>query len=239
MVELVSIVLYNLDKGGNMKNGKLIVVEGACDGIGKSTQYTLLKERLESDGKVVVNHHFPTYEEVQGTFATNYLKGEYGNPNELSPYFINNLYALDRSITWLTKLKKAYEEGKIILLDRYTTSSLIYQSCLIEDIDKKKEFIDWVVDYEYNKLGIPKPDLVIFLTADFDLVMQMKEARKVNDGVSNDIHESNNEFMKKVYDSALFVADYLNWDVILCDQDGQMKSIEDIHEEVFKRVKAL
>ncbi len=222
-----------------MNKGKLIVVEGACDGIGKSTQFALLKEELENAGEEVINHHFPTYESAQGEFATNYLKGEYGNPKELSPYFINNLYALDRSITWQTKLKQAYEEGKTILLDRYTTSSLIYQSCLIEDKDKKKEFIDWVVDYEYNKLEIPNPDLVVFLTADFDTVMELKRARKENDGVANDIHERDEQFMKKVYESALFVADYLNWSKINCDNKDGMKSIEDIHDDVMKLVKTL
>lgn len=217
-------------------NGKLIVIEGACDGIGKSTQFALLKEELEKEGKVV-NHHFPTYAEVQGTFATNYLKGEYGLPDGLSPYFINNLYALDRSITWQTKLKDEYESGNTILLDRYTTSSLIYQSCLIDDVDKKKEFIDWVNDYEYNKLGIAKPDMVIFLKADFNTVMDLKNKRKENEGVMNDIHEKHLDFMYKVYNSALFVADYLNWDVVNCDINGQMRSIEDIHKDIVKLVK--
>ena len=222
-----------------MERGKLIVVEGACDGIGKSTQFALLKERLEKDGIEVVNHHFPTYESSQGAFATNYLKGEYGKPSELSPYFINNIYALDRSITWQTKLKQAYEEGKTILLDRYTTSSLIYQACLISDLEEKKKFIDWVVDYEYNKLGIAKPDLIIFLTAQFETVMKMKAARKENAGVSNDIHERDIEFMNKVYENALFVANYLGWNFINCDVDGKMKSIEEIHNEIYKLVRKL
>lgn len=216
--------------------GKLIVVEGACDGIGKSTQFSLLKEALEKD-EIVVNHHFPTYAESQGSFATNYLNGDYGLPSELSPYFINNLYALDRSITWQTKLKKNYEEGNTILLDRYTTSSLIYQSCLIDDSEEKRKFIDWVNDYEYNKLGIPKPDLVIFLTASFDTIMDLKSKRKDNEGIANDIHERDIDFMKKVYDNALFVAYYLNWDIINCDKDGKMRSIEDIHSDVLKLVK--
>ena len=219
-----------------MNKGKLIVVEGACDGIGKSTQFALLKEYLENEDKVVINHHFPTYDEPQGAFATNYLKGEYGNPSELSPYFINNLYAVDRAVTWNTKLKGAYEDGEIILLDRYTTSSLIYQSCLIDDKEEKKKFIDWVVDYEYNKLGIPKPDMVIFLSAEFNSVMKMIKNRKENAGVSNDIHERNEEFMNKVYENALFVADYLGWDYVNCDENGDMKSIEDIHNEVRKLV---
>ena len=222
-----------------MGKGKLIVVEGACDGIGKSTQFALLKEKLENDGNLVVHHHFPTYDEEQGVFATNYLKGIYGKPYELSPYFINNLYALDRAVTWRTKLKKAYDDGETILLDRYTTSSLIYQACLIEDEEEKKEFIDWVVDYEYNKLGIAKPDIVIFLSAEFESVMKMKAARKDNPGVQNDVHERDDEFMNKVYENALFVAKYLNWSFVNCDANGQMKSIEYIHEEVCKLIESL
>ena len=222
-----------------MNKGKLIVVEGACDGIGKSTQFALLKEKLEKDGKIVVHHHFPTYESSQGEFATNYLKGDYGNPKDLSPYFINNLYALDRSITWQTKLKEAYDNGDIILLDRYTTSSLIYQSCLIEDEEEKKLFIDWVNDYEYNKLEIPKPDLVIFLKADFEVVMDLKSKRETNDGIINDIHERDNSFMKKVYDSALFVSNYLSWSEITCDSNGTMRSIEDIHNDIVKEINKL
>ena len=57
-------------------------------------------------------------------------------------------------VTWKDKLKDAYEKGNIILLDRYTTSSLIYQSSLMDDYYEKKDFIDYVMDYEYNKLGI-------------------------------------------------------------------------------------
>lgn len=220
-----------------MEKGKLIVVEGACDGIGKSTQFDLLRKSLEQEGKEVSNHHFPSYGTIQGAPVEKYLKGEFGQPSELSPYFINALYANDRGITWYTKLKELYEKGNVILLDRYTTSSLIYQSALIEDIDEKKKFIDYVTDFEYNKIGIKEPDNVIFLHAPFDLVTEMRNARKQNDGVTNDIHESNIEFMKKVYESAMFIADYLSWDKIKCNDGNKMRSIEDIHEEIFQLVK--
>ncbi len=219
------------------EKGKLIVIEGACDGIGKTTQYEMLCKHLTDDGYEVFNHHFPSYNTYQGKPVEKYLKGEYGTPNELSPYFVNSLYANDRGITWYTELKQLYEQGKIILLDRYTTSSLIYQSALIEDIQKKKEFIDYVIDYEYSKIGIKKPDNVIFLHAPFDLVTEMRNARKQNDGVENDIHESNLEFMKKVYESAMFVADYLSWNKIQCNNDNKMRNIEDIHEEIYNLVK--
>lgn len=216
-----------------MSKGKIIVIEGACDGIGKSTQYNLLKEKL---GDRVITHHFPSYDSYQGKGVEEYLKGNYGDVKELSPYFVNNLYAYDRGVTWQTKLKDKYEDGYTILLDRYTTSSIIYQSCLIEDLEDRKKFIDYVVDYEYNKLQIGKPDEVIFLTAPFDIVTKLRNERKVNDGVQNDIHEKDLDFMKKVYDNAVFVADYLDWKIIDCVENEKFKEKEEIHKDICKKL---
>ena len=220
-----------------MKKGKLIVIEGACDGIGKSTQFQLLHDKLKSEGNNVFCHHFPSYGTFQGAPVEKYLAGEFGQPNELSPYFITALYANDRAITWHSCLKHKYEDDSTILLDRYTTSSLIYQSALIENLDDKKDFIKYVVDFEYNKIGVKEPDNVIFLHADFELVTKMRQARKQNDGVANDIHERDLSFMKKVYTSAMFVAEYLNWDMVKCDDENGMKSIDEIHEKVYSLVK--
>ena len=221
----------------NKNIGKLIVVEGACDGIGKTTQFTLLGKHLEEDGNNIVSHHFPSYDTYHGLPVEKYLNGEYGSTSELSPYFINSLYANDRAIAWYTELKKLYDQGNVILLDRYTTSSLIYQSALIEDIEEKKKFIDYVIDFEYKKLGLKEPDNVIFLYAPFDLVTEMRNMRKQNDGVANDIHERDLTFMKKVYDSAMFVADYLSWDKVRCNNGKQMRNIDDIHEEIYSLIK--
>ncbi|MCR4581233.1 MAG: hypothetical protein K5666_01835 [Bacilli bacterium] len=224
---------YNLGK----TNDRLIVVEGACDGIGKSTQFQTLCDHLKQDGKEIVNHHFPSYGTIQGAPVEEYLKGNYGKPSELSPYFVNSLYAMDRAVTWNTILKPQYEEGKTIVLDRYTTSSLIYQSALIKNLEDRRDFIDYVVDFEYNKLGIKAPDKVIFLHAPFELVTEMRNARKQNDGVQNDIHERDLDFMKKVYYNAMFIADYLNWEQVQCDDANKLKSIEEIHEDVYRRVR--
>lgn len=212
--------------------GKLIVIEGACDGIGKTTQYKLLKKYLEDKGYNVCSHHFPTYDSKQGKLTEYYLNGDFGNPSDLSPYLVNSIYAVDRSITWNDKLKAAYDKGDIILLDRYTTSSLIYQSSLFDNEEDKKAFINYVTDYEYNKLGIKKPDKVIFLTADFDLVSSMRSKRKGNDGVKNDVYERDSKLMKKIYDNAMFVSDYLDFDTLKCDLNGSLRSIEDIHNEI-------
>ena len=120
------------------------------------------------------------------------------------------------------------------MLDRYTTSSLIYQSSLMDDYYEKKDFIDYVMDYEYNKLGIKKPDKVIFLTADFNLVTDMRNKRKSNDGVKKDVYERDIKLMKKVYDNSMFVAGYLDFDVVKCDLNGNLRSIDDIQDEIRK-----
>lgn len=216
--------------------GKLIVIEGACDGIGKTTQYELLKKRLVNDGNSVISHHFPSYGEYQGVSVEHYLKGEYGSPDSLSPYFINNLYAIDRAITWHTKLKNEYKDN-IILLDRYTTSSLIYQSALIENIEERKKFINYVIDFEYKKLGIKEPDLVIFLDAPFDLVSDMRKKRKQNEGIKDDIYEKDISLMKKIYENAIFVAEYLNFSKVSCNNGNEMRSINDIHDDIYRLVK--
>ena len=220
--------------------GKLIVIEGSCDGVGKSTQYKLLIDRLISDNeKVITTHHFPSYGTYQGRPVEEYLKGNYGKISELSPYFVNSLYAQDRAITWITGLKQEYENGGIIVLDRYTTSSLIYQSSVIEDKNEREEFINYIDDYEYNKIGIAKPDLVIFLHAPFELARELKGKRKENDGIKNDIHEKDLEFLKNVSDTSISIANKFNWRYIECIKDNKMRSIEEIHEDIYKAVKEI
>lgn len=223
-----------------MNKGKLIVIEGASDGIGKSTQIERLEQHLKADGVKIATHHFPTYYSYQGKGVEKYLAGDYGTPSELSPYFVNTLYAYDRAVTWRVKLKELYQKGQTILLDRYTTSSLIYQSAPINDKRAKKDFLDYVIDFEYNKLGIQKPDVVIFLYAPLDLVTKMRRERKENAGLANDIHERNLEFMQRVYDNAMEVAKYLGWTMINCatSDDKKIRSIEDIHAEIYAKVTA-
>ncbi|MBQ3142868.1 MAG: thymidylate kinase [Bacilli bacterium] len=220
-----------------MKKGMLIVVEGSCDGIGKTTQFNLLCERLKKEGHDVVNHHFPTYNSYQGAPVEKYLKGDFGKPSEISNYFVNSLYAVDRGVTWYSKLKKDFDSGKTIILDRYTTSSIIYQSALIEDEEEKKEFINFVNDFEYNKIGIKEPDLVIFLHVPFDIATKIRNERKQNDGIENDVYERDEELLKKVYKSAVFVADYLSWDTIECSENENMREIKSIHEEMYNKIK--
>lgn len=217
--------------------GKLIVIEGSCDSVGKSTQYKLLVERLMRDSNnVITTHHFPSYGTYQGRPVEEYLKGNYGKISELSPYFVNSLYAQDRAITWISGLKQEYNNGGIIVLDRYTTSSLIYQSSTIEDEEDKDKFIDYVYDYEYNKIGLPVPDLVIFLYAPFEIATALKKKRNSTLRCTDDIHERDSEYLKRVSDTSISIADKYNWNYIDCTKDGEMRSVQDIHEDIYKVV---
>ena len=217
--------------------GKLIVMEGACDGIGKTTQYKLLKDHLERDGVEVVSHHFPSYNTPEGHPVEMYLKGELGNPKDLSPYFVNSLFAIDRAITWQKKLKPAYEEGKIILLDRYTTSSMLYQSSIYGSMTDVEEFVNYVSEYEYEKLQIAKPDLVLFLYAPFEVIDDYIKNRKSNDGILHDIHEQDKQYLRNVCFNSMMIADTLDWELINCGKDNRFDSPENIHEKVYQKVK--
>lgn len=220
-----------------MKNGKIFVIEGAGDGMGKSTQLFMMQECMKKENQEFFSHHFPSYGTFHGKPVEEYLNGNFGSSKELSPYFVHSLYAQDRAIAWLTILKPEYDKGKILLMDRYTTSSLFYQAANIDDIEERKRFLDFAQDYEYNKLGVKEPDAVLFLYASFDLINDMRNKRIGNDGIQQDIHESDLEYMKKVYDNGMFVADYLNWEMINCESNNVMRTIEDIHEDVYTLIK--
>lgn len=215
----------------------LVVIEGACDGIGKTTQFNMLIDKLKKDGIKIYTDHFPSYGTVQGARVEKFLKGEYGNPGDLSPYFVNELYAYDRFYTWENELKKYYDDGYLILLDRYTTSSIIYQSVFIKDKDEKNKFIDYVIKYEYEENKIKKPDLVIFLKAPYDLVRKLKNNRIDNEGIVNDVYEKDDILMEDIYNNAIYISNYLNWNIVDCSDGDTFKDKDAISEEVYRLVK--
>ena len=149
------------------------------------------------------------------------------------------LYAIDREYVWRNYLKKYYAEGKTILLDRYTTSSFIYQTLKCKDEDEKKDMIAKMKAYEYYNLGIGEPDLVIFFNGDFDTLTKLRLARETNDGVQKDIFEKSVDTQRKIYESAQFVSNYLKWSTVNVTKDNEMRSREDIHEDVMRLVRKL
>ena len=216
---------------------KLIVIEGVSDGVGKTTQVKELYKRLVNSGKEVVYHHFPSYGSVGASLVEEYLKGNLGKREDIGPYAISSFYAMDRFYTYHNELKYALDSGKIVLLDRYTTSNLIYQGSLFER-KKRDEFLDYITDYEYNKLGLKKPDLVIFLKLDKSIAKELRKNRDT-DGVEGDINEKDNVFLDKVYDNSLYVADKYNFKIIECSKDGVLRSIDDISGEIYSIVEGI
>ena len=215
-------------------NGKIIVIEGACDGVGKSTQLGLLQKYL---GESCITHHFPTYGTSGASAIETFLRGDYGPKDEIPDELIQNMYALDRAILWQTKLKREYEAGKILLLDRYTTSSLIYQTLKCSDDEAKKDRISQIKAHEYGYLKVGEPDLVIFLNGDFDTLTKLRLARSDNDGIQGDVYERDIETQRQIYNNAQFVSNYLRWYQVMVTEQDRMRSAEDIHAEIKRLVR--
>ena len=223
--------------------GKLIVIEGACDSVGKTTQSDYLMNRLKEDGKTVLFHHFPTYDEdglpVDPEVRKLMDKDDPTYKNS-TPYEINKVFANDRKTVWDNNFKPVFDNpDNVLLFDRYTTSSIIYQSSKMSNQEDIIKFIKDVYHYEFDELGLPQPNLVIFLYISFDLAMRLMSERDKTRTTKKDVFESDLEGMRQVYNNAMFVANYLKWTMIKCDEDGQMRPREDIHEEIYRYVKKM
>lgn len=216
--------------------GRLIVLEGACDGVGKSTQLKLLEQELSKDYECK-QWHFPSYGFGSSAMVRLFLKGKLGNLDEIPDEVIESYYALDREYVWRNYLKKYRNDGKTILLDRYTTSSFIYQTLKSKDEEEKKDMIAKMKAYEYYNLGIAEPDLVIFFNGDFDTLTKLRLARENNAGIQKDIFEANIETQRKIYESAQFVSNYLKWNTVNVTDGENMRSKEDIHKDVMRLVR--
>lgn len=217
---------------------KLIVVEGV-DSSGKATQSALLKQKLTEMGKKVVNVEFPNYASDSSAVVKMYLGGAFGSdPNAVSPYAASAFFAVDRVASVKATWKDLFSNGNIVIADRYTTSNMVHQASKIQDLDKKSEFLDWLFDLEYNKLELPKPDLVIFLDMPVANARQLmaKRANKIDNSNVLDIHESNEGYLQQSYDNALFVANKYKWDIVHCAKDGKVKKIEEISQEILEKI---
>ena len=179
--------------------GKLIVIEGT-DSSGKETQTKLLFERLEKEGKKIKKISFPNYDSPACEPVKMYLAGEFGdNAVEVNPYPISTMYAIDRYASFKKDWGKFYEDNGIIITDRYTTSNMVHQASKIEDEKKKDEYLKWLIELEYEKMELPKPDMVIFLNMPTDMAIKLMANRKnkITGEEKKDIHEKSSEYLKK------------------------------------------
>jgi len=224
-----------IKKEGELKMGKLIVIEGT-DSSGKQTQTELLYEKYKKMGKKVMKITFPNYDSLSSAPVKMYLNGEFGGLEEANIYAVSSMYAVDRYASFKTIWEKFYNEGGIIISDRYTTSNMVHQASKMEDEQEKDRYLEWLVDLEYEKMRIPKPNVVIFLNMPTDVAYKLMEDRKnkITGEEKKDIHENNREYMKKSHDNACYVANKYEWKEVMCTKEDTLKTIDEIGEEVFR-----
>ena len=210
--------------------GYIIVIEGT-DGCGKQTQARALMERLSSMGYPVMTQSFPNYESQSAGPVKMYLGGEFGSDNSMDAYQASSLYAVDRLCTYKKNLESFYNNGGIIVMDRYVQSNMLHQAGKIgkrQDVDR---YLEWLDNLEFDTLKLPRPNRVIFLDVPIEVSRRLMEERGIHKtGTVKDVHEENPEHLINAYKSGKYVSQKFGWDVIPCTEDGQMKAIDEISD---------
>ena len=215
--------------------GKLIVIEGT-DGSGKSTQFKALTQRLQDENTAFKTLVFPRYSEESSALIRMYLSGQFGSrPDDVNAYAAASFFAVDRYASYKQDWGNWYEEGGLIVSDRYTTSNAVHQASK-EQGKAQQAFLKWLYEFEYDKLGLPRPDLVIYLDVPTAFTEKMMRSREAATNTQADIHEQDMTYLTTCRETGRAAANYYGWKIIECVRDGQMRSIEDIHEEIYQLV---
>lgn len=223
--------------------GKLIVIE-AGDGSGKATQAKLLYESLKSENYNVKKVEFPDYKSDSSALIKMYLNGEFGpNPNDVNPFVASTFYSVDRYASYKKEWESFYQNGGIILADRYTTSNMVHQAAKIDNVKDRSDYLKWLWDLEFIKFKLPVPDCVIFLNMHprFSQKLINNRTKKFNErgDKEKDIHERNYEYLVHSYNNACEIAEKCGWSIVNCVHNGQLRSIKEIHADIYKLVKRL
>ena len=220
--------------------GKLFVIDGT-DGSGKQTQFKKLQERLTKEGIDYKTVSFPNYDSPSSSLVKMYLSGEFGeDPNSVSPYVASTFYAVDRYATLKKGYQEYYENGGIILADRYTTANMVHQAGKITDEKEREKFLNWLFDLEFNLYGLPKPSQVFFLNMPIGISLKLMKDRenKFSHTQEKDIHVRNPKYLEESYNAACSLVGKYDWNEIKCvDENKKLKTIDEIHEEIYKVVK--
>lgn len=217
-------------------NGKLIVFEG-IDGSGKSTQYQLLCDRLRAEGTAFQNIVFPRYDKDSSALIRMYLGGEFGqDPADVNAYAASTFYAVDRYASYVTDWGGYYHDGGLILSDRYTTSNAVHQGSKLPKA-QISQYFDWLYDLEYTRMGLPRPDLVIYLDVDVKTSLARMAQRRAVDGSKADIHEKDARYLEQCLELGHEAAAHYGWTVVPFQKDGAARSIQDKQDEIYRIVK--
>lgn len=219
-------------------NGRLIVFEGT-DGSGKATQTQRLCLRLKEEGIPFREIDFPRYGNPFAKPAELYLRGDLGNdPKDVNAYAASTLYAVDRFASYKQDWGRFYEDGGLVIADRYTTSNAVHQAAKLPE-GQREEYLNWLFDFEYHRLELPKPDMVLYLDMPLKVSEQMIRGREIASGCHADIHERNEAYLRSCQENAGKIVRECGWSVIHCTEDGVLRTVEEIHEEIYCRVRPL
>lgn len=167
-----------------------------------------------------------------------YLGGEFGHdPAAVNAYAASTFYAVDRFASYRQDWGEYYEQGGLILSDRYTTSNAVHQTTK-EPPEKRQAFLHWLYDFEYDRLGLPRPDLVIYLDVPTDFTEKLLRSREAATHTQADIHEQDTAYLAACREVGRAAADFYGWKTVQCVRDGAMRSIADIHQEIYRCVSA-
>lgn len=221
--------------------GKLFVIDGT-DASGKQTQLKKLQERLEKENIDYKLVSFPNYDSPSSSLVKMYLSGEFGeNAKEISPYVASTFFAVDRYATFKKDLEEYYNNGGIILADRYTTANMVHQAGKIQNKEEREKFLNWLWDYEFNLYKLPVPSKVFFLDMPPEYAFKLMQNRenKFTHEAKKDIHERDKSHIIDSYNAACEVASKYNWVKIECVKDNKIRTIDEIHEDIFKEINSM
>ncbi len=219
-------------------SGKIIVIEG-LDGSGKSTQFEIVDKLLTNKNIPHKSISFPDYDNPSSALVKMYLSGEFSkNAADVNAYAASSFYAVDRYASFKLYWEDAYNSGNLILASRYVTSNAIYQMVKCEK-SEWDNYLDWLFEYEYDKLGLPRPDNVIFLDMPISVSQKLLSDRYNGDEGKKDIHEINVDFLERCREAALYTAEKFNWNIIKCSDGENPLSLEIITDEIMKIINLL
>ena len=219
--------------------GKLLVLE-AGDGSGKATQTKMLRERLVAESRCVRQVEFPDYASPSSALVRMYLGGDFGErASEVNAYAASAFFAVDRYASFQMKWRADLEAGAIVLADRYTTANMVHQAVKIEDAAEREAFLAWLEDFEYEKLALPRPDLVLFLDMDPAVSRRLIAARAAASGAARDIHERDEDYLVRCHRASVNLAARCGWQRVRCSEAGEPLSREAVHEKIYEAVRRI